>query len=72
MFDITTVREIDYGPNSVVYVYQDHDNPKLWYMVPVPRLVHVVGCVRSHGLVDECCGERRAARRVDRARENLS
>ncbi|MCA1242259.1 hypothetical protein LC092_07405 [Stappia stellulata] len=38
MFDITTVREIDYGPNSVVYVYQDHDNPKLWYMVPVPTL----------------------------------
>lgn len=38
MFDITSVREIDYGADSVVYVYQDHDNPKLWYMVPVPTL----------------------------------
>lgn len=38
MFDITTVREIDYGADSVVYVYQDHDDPKLWYMVPVPTL----------------------------------
>ena len=43
MFDITTVREIDYGTNSVVYVYQDHDNPKLWYMVPVPTLRTVGG-----------------------------
>ena len=43
MFDITTVREIDYGSDKVVYVYQDHDNPKLWYMVPVPTLRTVNG-----------------------------
>ncbi|WP_349357979.1 hypothetical protein [Stappia sp.] len=43
MFDITTVREIDYGASGVVYVYQDHDNPKLWYMVPVPTLRTVNG-----------------------------
>lgn len=38
MFDITTVREISYGADQVIYVYQDHDNAKLWYMVPVPTL----------------------------------
>ncbi|MCA1299346.1 hypothetical protein [Stappia indica] len=43
MFDITTVREIDYGSDKVVYVYQDHDDPKLWYMVPVPTLRRVNG-----------------------------
>ena len=43
MFDITTVREISYGNNEVVYVYRDHDNAKLWYMVPVPTLRTVGG-----------------------------
>lgn len=43
MFDITTVREISYGAGQVVYVYQDHDNAKLWYMVPVPTLRTVGG-----------------------------
>ncbi|GGE87320.1 hypothetical protein H1W37_06420 [Stappia taiwanensis] len=43
MFDITTVREIDYGSDQVAYVYQDHDDPKLWYMVPVPTLRRVNG-----------------------------
>lgn len=38
MFDVSSVREIEYGASGVTYVYQDHDDPKLWYMVPVPRL----------------------------------
>lgn len=43
MFDVTSVREIHYGSNQVVYVYQDHDDPNIWYMVPVPTLRTVGG-----------------------------
>ena len=38
MFDITKVREITYGDGQVTYAYQDHDNPDIWYLVPVPRI----------------------------------
>lgn len=43
MFDITTVREIYYGPSGEhhVYVYQDHEEKNIWYMVPVPTLRRV-------------------------------
>jgi hypothetical protein len=41
MFDVTTVREIHYGNDQVVYVYQDHDEKNVWYMVPVPTLRRV-------------------------------
>lgn len=43
MFDLTTVREIHYGDSQVVYVYQDHDDKNIWYMVPVPTLRRVAG-----------------------------
>lgn len=43
MFDITSVREIFYGANDEqsVYVYQDHEQKNIWYMVPVPTLRRV-------------------------------
>jgi hypothetical protein len=43
MFDITSVREIHYGSDEVVYIYQDHTQKNLWYMVPVPTLRKVKG-----------------------------
>lgn len=45
MFDITTVREIIYGSNNEhhVYVYRDHEQTNLWYMVPTPTLRRVGG-----------------------------
>ncbi|MCC4242801.1 hypothetical protein [Stappia indica] len=51
MFDVSSVREIEYGASGVTYVYQDHDDPKLWYMVPVPRLRTLDGAP-SFGLTE--------------------
>jgi hypothetical protein len=52
MFDITTVREISYGPNEehTVYVYRDHTETNIWYMVPVPTLRRV-GAAPAFSLV---------------------
>lgn len=42
MFDITTARQISYGPGNEqsVVVFQDRDSTQknIWYMVPVPRI----------------------------------
>src|SRR5436305_1698560 len=38
MFDITSAREIEYGSDNKTYIYQDHTQKDLWYMVPVPTL----------------------------------
>ncbi|HYR08519.1 MAG TPA: hypothetical protein VEQ60_12145 [Longimicrobium sp.] len=40
MFDITTARQINYGPNGelTTTVFQDRTEKNIWYLVPVPRL----------------------------------
>jgi hypothetical protein len=40
MFDITTARQITYGPNRdlTTTVFQDRTDKNIWYLVPVPRL----------------------------------